>query len=334
MTYGMSSILEERWAALAVRVPSRDRGFRTASMDIVTAGGPVLVAIDVTDSKHLLLPLGSTSRPAPDTSGKAVHLLLRRLGDEGRLEWYLDLALLENRLAGVFTNLCEDVLQRVASDPDHPARVARSVLRDWRALLSAGDRPLDSNSLAGLHGELTVLVRLLERDPEAADCWVGPMGAPHDFVRGARAIEVKTTATPVGRTVRIHGTDQLDGPPGGLLLTWFRLSSRIEGGRSVPELVETVLGLADDPSKIEGALLRLGYVHERAHPEHDIQFAIVEERIHHVSPGFPRIVPSDLTGDATLAGLSDVHYSVDLDAPPVLTTRAGSDPASFLLECQ
>lgn len=332
MSDGFSALLVERWAALASRPPHRDRGFRTRTTTVATVAGPVLVALDVSGGKHLLLPLGSAPKPAPDTSGKAVHLLLRKLEDEGRLGWYVDLALLEDSLSGVFTTLCEDVLQGLLVDPGHQVRVVRTVLKEWRALLSAGDRPLDTRSLSGLHGELTVLLRLLEHNSAAAEWWVGPTGAAHDFVHGARAVEVKTTTAPVGRTVRIHGTDQLDGPPGGLLLSWFRLTPQVENGRSVPELVDAALGVSDDPQRIESSLLRLGYVHGRAHPEHDIRFVVVEELGHDISTGFPRIIPRSLHRDATVAGLSDVQYTVDLDSPPALSARTVSDPASFLLE--
>ena len=333
MTDGFSgSRLVEQWAALAAHPPSGDRGFRTRSTGVATEAGPVLVALDVPGAKHLLLPLSTASIPTPDTSGKAVHLLVRRLEEEGRLRWYLDLALLEGRLSGVFTTLCEDVLQGVVENPGQPTRVSRKVLSDWRALLSAGERPLDASSLSGLHGELTVLLRLLEQDPVAAEWWVGPTGTAQDFVRGSRAVEVKTTIAPVGRAVRIHGTDQLDGPPGGLLLSWFRLTRQVEEGRSVPELVDAVLLLADDPHRVESSLLRLGYVHGRAHPEHDVRFAVVEELAVRVSAGFPRIIPSALRGDAVSAGLSDVQYTVDLDSSAAQAARAEVDPASFLLE--
>ena len=289
------------------------------------------MALDVPGARHLLLPLGTAPVPSPDTSGKAVHLLVRRLEEEGRLRWYLDLALLEGRLSGVFTTLCEDVLQGVVENPGQPARVSRKVLNDWRALLSAGERPLDASSLSGLHGELTVLLRLLEQDPVAAMVG-GVTGTAQDFVRGSRAVEVKTTTAPVGRAVRIHGTDQLDGPPGGLLLSWFRLTRQVEEGRSVPELVDAALLLADDPHRVESSLLRLGYVHGRAHPEHDVRFAVVEELAVRVSAGFPRIIPSALRGDALAAGLSDVQYTVDLDSSAAQAARAEVDPASFLLE--
>jgi hypothetical protein len=261
-----------------------------------------------------------------------VHLLVRRLEEEERLGWYLDLALLEDRLSGVFASLCEDVLQGMIENPEHPVRVSRKVLKDWRALLSAGERPLDIRSLSGLHGELTILLRLLENDPLAAKWWVGPTGAAQDFVRGSRALEVKTTLAPVGRAVRIHGTDQLDGPPGGLLLCWLRLMPQVEDGFSVPELVDATLRRADDSHRIESSLLRVGYVHDRPHAEHDIRFAVVEELTHIVSTGFPRIVPTGLHGDAVLAGLSDVQYTVDLDSPIAQSARVEVDPATFLLE--
>ena len=59
------------------------------------------------------------------------------------------------------------------------------------------------------------------RDPSRAlACWVGPSKKTHDFVAADRHLEVKTTSSVDGQSVRISNIDQLDPDtaPGGLHL--------------------------------------------------------------------------------------------------------------------
>ena len=60
---------------------------------------------------------------------------------------------------------------------------------------------------------------------------------------------------------------------------------------------------------------------------------MLEARTYEVGPGFPRITPAGLTGDAVLGGVGPVEYSVDLDAAGAEARRTDLDPAEFLLNC-
>jgi hypothetical protein len=263
--------------------------------------------------------------------GDAVVLRRRALEDEHVYQQYASLELVDERLTDLFTALCVEVAERVAATPDRAVAALRDALKDWRALLAGGRQVLTSSALAGLFGELHQLRSMLAHDPGAVAFWTGPTGSAQDFHRGRHAVEVKTTTAPEGRTVRIHGADQLDvSPPGRLLLRWFRV--RGDQGTSVPELVEDILQRTDDTTAFRSLLHKIGYHETDREIYARRRFEILEHRTYEVGAGFPRITTAGLTGDAVLGGVGPIEYTVDLDAAPAEARSTDIDPAAFLLE--
>ena len=321
--------LESLWSAARVKpVTSR---FRTADSGVVTPHGPVLVAVQDDHVRHLLVPIAARHSLTEDPDGQAVTLRRRVLEDETSRRTYAALALVDDRFGDLFRALCVEVLSRVASDPNRAAAALRRTLKDWRALLSGSRRVLGPSELAGLFGELMLLREMLTLDPGAVTFWTGHSGTAQDFHRGTIALEVKSTTSPEGREVRIHGTGQLDGgDQGRLLLTWFRL--RTDRGRSVPELVDELLKSTDDEDALLSALKEAGFLQvDRDVYAHRV-FDVVECRTFEVGPGFPRITAGGLTGDAALAGLDGIHYDLDLDSAPAAAAAVDVDPVRTFLE--
>lgn len=321
--------LEERWA-LAGAAPARS-AFRTAAIDLVTPHGRVLVALDADDRRHLLVPIASRhSLKQDDADGRAVLLRRRVLIDDESYSTFADLELEDESLTELFTTLCGEVLDRIAAKPDRAVAAMREALADWRSLLAGQRRLLGASELVGVFGELLVLHHLLSRDPGAAVHWGGPNGATQDFQRGGDAVEVKSTTDADGRTIRVHGLDQLDvAAPGRLWLWWMRLRS--DQGSSVPELVDNVLGLADDPASVLAALSSMGYDHSDREAYSVRRFELVEERAYLVDVGFPRITHPGLAGDALVGGLGHVEYSVDLNTDAADRARLGAMPTDEFL---
>lgn len=321
--------LEEIWLAAVLR-PAIAR-FRSAECGVGTPHGPVLAAVEDTGRRHLLVPIESrhTLREEPD--GQAVTLRRRVLEDGAGYRTYAALALVDDRLSDLFGALCAEIVQRIGEKPDKAVAVLRRTLADWRSLLAGSSQQLGPVQLAGLFGELHVLRAMVELDPGAVAFWTGHSGTAQDFHRGTTALEVKSTTTPEGRTVRIHGLGQLDGGGAGrLLLVWIRL--RTDRGRSAPDLVDEILTATDDESTFLMALRGAGYhVPDREHYENRL-FEVVEQRTFEVGTGFPRITAVGLTGDAVLAGLDGVHYDLDLDAAPAIDALVELDPAAAFLE--
>ncbi|MGY1777100.1 PD-(D/E)XK motif protein [Geodermatophilus sp. SYSU D00804] len=321
--------LERLWTAVAARPVVS--AFRTAAVGVDTAQGPVLAGIDAQGHRHLLVPITSRHTLREELEGKAVLLRRRALEDDRRYQEYASLELVDQRLDVLFTALCVEVSDRVAADPDRAVGALREALKDWKALLAGNHEVLTTSALAGLFGELQVLRSLLERDPGAVAFWTGPTGSAQDFHRGPDAVEVKTTTSPEGSTVTVHGTDQLDvTPPGRLLLHWSRLQTG--EGVSVPELVEQVLGLTDDSARFRALLRKIEYHEIHSGLYAGQRFEVIEQCTYLVGPGFPRVVPAGLSGDAVLAGVGTIDYTVDLSTAGVEAHRTDLDPASFLLE--
>ncbi|GAA1840594.1 hypothetical protein GCM10009772_17810 [Pseudonocardia alni subsp. carboxydivorans] len=320
--------LEELWSTAAAQpVVSL---FRTAEAGVATSRGPVLVGVRDTGARHLLVPIDPRHTLQEDVDGRAVTLRRQELEDETSFRVYASLALVDDRLGDLFTALCAEALTRIDATPDRAVTALRKTLADWRSLLSGSRRTLTPAELAGLYGELTVLLALLIRDPGAVAFWTGPFRSRQDFHRADIALEVKSTTSVESRSIRIHGVGQLDGGDGRLLLTWLRL--RTDRGRSVPDLVDEVLQVADDEAAFLSALRECGYQASEREVYARRVFEVVEQRTFDVGPGFPRVTTAGLVGDATLAGLANIDYDVDLDSAPAVAARTDADPVATFLD--
>jgi hypothetical protein len=320
--------LEQLWRAAAARPVVS--AFRTADIGIDTAQGPLLAGIDAQGHRHLLVPIADRHTLREEIDGRTVVLRRRALEDETRYQEYASLELLDQRLDVMFTALCVEVSGRIAGEPERPVGALREVLKDWRELLAGNRQVLSSTALAGLIGELHLLRSMVMQDPGAVAFWTGPAGSAQDFHRGLDAVEVKTTTSPEGRTVNIHGADQLDvTAPGRLLLHWLRLQPG--QGVSLPDLVNGILERTDDPGRFRTLLHKVGY-HEADSPVYAHQrFGTIEHRTYLVGRGFPRITPAGLSGDAVLAGIGPIEYTLDLDVAAAEARQTDLDPAGFLL---
>lgn len=323
-----SADLERLWSVLEQQPVVA--AFRSVSIGARTPPGELQVAVDAQGHRHLLVPLAAGHSLKEAVDGEAVVLRRRALEDERRYQQYASLELMDERLQDLFTALCVEVTDRINAAPDRAVAALRDVLKDWRALL-AGARPLlTSSALAGLFGELHFLQSLIAVDPGAVAFWTGPTGSAQDFHRGSRAVELKTTTAPEGRTVHVHGVDQLDvSTEGGLVLLWLRVQS--QQGISVPDLVDDILALTDDTTTFRVLLRKVGYDERDREVYARRVFDVIESRTYQVGRGFPRITTAGLTGDAALSGVGPIDYTVDLDAPPALAHHTHVEPTRFLL---
>lgn len=305
--------------------------FRTAPVGVETPQGPVQAGLDAQGYRHLLVPLAPRHTLKEILDGDAVVLRRRTLEDENSYQQYASLQLVDDGLGELFTALCVEVVDRIAASPDRAVAALREVLKDWRALLAGSGRLLSASALAGLFGELHMLRSTLRRDPGAVAFWTGPNGSAQDFHHGLHAVEVKTTTAPEGRSIRIHGADQLDvQPPGRLLLHWVRLRS--DQGTSVPSLVDEILEHTDDGTAFRLLLHKVGYHEADRHIYERARFDVLEEQTYEVGPGFPRVTPSGLIGDAAIAGVGPIDYTLDLSAHEADARRVDLNPTDFLMD--
>ncbi|GAA0624489.1 PD-(D/E)XK motif protein [Kribbella sandramycini] len=309
-------VVQELWTALSGGAASASDRLRVADTPVMSAAGPLMVALDDAGCRHLLVPVSAERVVRGGLNGPALVLRKRSLVDDDDRRTFADLACLRKDLDDVFTGLCADVLRSVEKEPRDPLKVLYGRLERWRALFQTSSRLLGPEQQAGLFAELTVLQRLLEIDPSAHRTWTGPQRHHHDFSGGGRAVEVKATTVSDGRRIRVHGLDQLEGSPDGLHLHWVRLEAASEAGRSLNSLVDEVLRGCDDEGDMRTRLSAAGYqVADRRHYDQP-RFTVAERRAYAVDSGFPRLIAGDLRAAGVPINVTDVQYTVDLSSEP------------------
>ena len=309
----LRAVVIDHWAAL--ETAPRGSGWQTSALPVDVAGSPVLCAISPDGKKHLLVPAPANDVVGTDTRAAAVHLLPLILESDSGPQNYANLTLLRDDLSDIFTGLCADVIAALASQASAPLTVLAQVLDGWHELFRTGSQ-LGIEQLAGLFGELSFLNSLLDLDAGMVHAWQGPLRSSHDFVSNGWATEVKATASSEGRSVRIHGIDQLADPlGGGLMLLWLRLNTTETAGMSFPELVDSTADRIGRPQELWHLLARAGYLVADRTRYDGIRFTIVEEAAYRVTEEFPRIVASSFPGGVP-PGISNIRYTLDLEFGP------------------
>ena len=306
----LTRIVTEHWAALeAGHVAS---ALRTTTLPVVADSGALLAAVDSMGRRHLLIPVAIADDVIADRRSAAVQILPRRLTVDGAESAFADFVLLDGAFSEQFDLLVEQVLVGVELKPSRPFAVARSVLERWRGLFKAGP-VLSESAIIGLFGELLVLEELVRQGVGGVALWTGPTGSAQDFHGQGWALEVKTTAAPEGRTFRVHGAAQLDPVGCELFLVWQRLEPAPDG-RSLNEVVAGLLEQVDDEARMQMLLGLVGYRTADA-PGYDTpRLQVADQGCFPVAENFPRIIRESFAHGALPAGVSDLHYTVDLDA--------------------
>jgi hypothetical protein len=284
---------------------------RAAPTGVESDAGPVLFALDKHMRRHLLVPVASCNEIVEDARSRGCRVSRRELIGHGSGH-YADLACLASDAEDVFSLLVNDVLDRLERGASPPGRAGAEALEDWRALLGGGFG-LGEAELTGLFGELWVLRGLAAISPSAVDSWLGPLGAPHDFLLDGNALEIKTTVSATGTACHIHGVTQLQPPEGGSLhLGLVRLERRPGDGERISDLVDAILACGVSRSALEERLTAIGF---------DVSSASVLPRwrasqfqVWKVDADFPRVVPSSFGGSSVPAGVSSLNYIIDLSA--------------------
>lgn len=306
----LSGLLREHWSALESGTAAG--AMRTTALPVVAEAGALLAGVDRLGRRHLLIPVAVASDITADTRSAAVQILPRRLVVDGIDRAFGDLTLLDEAFAEQFDLFLEQVLVGVERRPARPLAVARSVLDRWRALFAVG-AVLSSSALVGLFGELLVLEELAAQKVGGVASWTGPTGTAQDFHGPGWALEIKSTIAPEGRTIRVHGADQLAEDGRELSLIWQRLEASAVG-RSLNDLVHSLRELVEDQSRLQLLLGLVGYRTSDALAYDTPRFTLAERRCFVVNDAFPRITDASFPGGRAPHGVSDVHYTVDLNA--------------------
>lgn len=288
----------------------------------------LLLALGADGRKHLLAPTDEPVRE--DVQSRGVHLTNQRLRSERGEHLYADLACVEPTLDMVFDRLAQDVVDHVEKHRHHPAVSFREVLEQWRELLRRGST-LTPDTVIGLVGELHVLALLADEDPVGAiDAWTGPRRTVHDFVRGERALEVKSVATLEGTSVTVNGIDQLDPSDLDSLHLAVVHCRESEGAPSLDARIDLLIEAGVPAAPLLSAVADAGYVYE-SRPPIPTSYRIVSTRFWSVGPTFPGLRRSSLP-PVVLKGVSRVQYALAVDSapPPLSEDNAARFPGRWM----
>lgn len=253
---------------------------------------------DIKIRKIILTGITTDIRIVPDTADGAFLITLQNA---------------EN--ADIFFTLCDALVEKTRSVVDVHAAIAiiYAQLERWRTLLSRANRNrLSAQEIQGLFGELQFLEECIDGQHVSAQAaiegWQGPMGAPHDFIFGQSAVEIKSISGSYAGSVKISTESQLTTHLEilHLRIVFLAVDTDCKTGLSLNDFIirlkEKIAG-SDLVSTFEEKLAEVGYIDI---PEYDFPcFSVVRTRTYEVRDGFPRITPESLA-----SGISDVSYCI------------------------
>jgi hypothetical protein len=287
-------------------------------LQVRTPNGPLRIAVDPEQRRHLLLEVASDAEIIGDRRSRGIQIVGRDLVDGGGSHRFVDVVCVIPDLDTLFDDVIRDMIDAIRTDHSNPAGSCREVLGTWRRFIEGtSEYPLSLEKICGLYGELIYLERFRSMGVlDALDLWKGWDGSRHDFGRNGHALEVKSSLKRDGRTCQINGALQLLPPADGSLLLGYLKLEAADDGRSVPELVDGLISGGVERFDLFDRLKAVGYL--PIHEDHyrTVRFVTLEDLLYEVSEGFPRIIPDSFAAGSLPAGVSGLVYSVDLLSQP------------------
>ena len=243
-------------------------------------------------------------------------------------QWFLVFELLEPSHGDEFSQLCSDMLENASGEQDHEKAVQLmlNAYTEWLDFYKSSTR-LTTEVCRGLFGELKFLqVEVIPNfgNAQAIESWVGPLGAPQDFVFPSRlSCEIKTVQ-PNGSSVKISSLQQL-ASKFPLVLSVVRVSNSFtEGlGQSISTLVDEIEQTLDPAELMQFRRrlrnLRIDWQDSKLE---SLNFVLQSfEHFYASSDGFPKITPEQVG-----SGIRSVKYEINL---PELDSHRLDTPWEF-----
>jgi hypothetical protein len=290
-------------------------GVRVAETGVSTTSGKVLYGIGESNEPRLLMPLDAKDQVPPINASEALKISVSVLEGAGKTPTkFLVLSCVVPDLESVFSNVVSHILHKIIGGMGS-IESAKTSAEEFRSLFFAhSEKSVDVGKVAGLIGELLVLDMLLDKNPCAYEAWLGPRGERHDFRRANLSLEVKTK-TRKSTKIRIHSIDQLEAPVGGMLfLLIVNLERTSSGVITVDKVTRALKNKAKSPGYIDDLLASIGYAGEARALWDEPSFSLSSFDLYEVVDGFPRLTSHSLNSSASLNGVFDIEYSVDLSA--------------------
>jgi hypothetical protein len=306
-------IVAESWDFLAVVDPAKSAGQTSRVLpNSQTPHGNVMLSCDSLGTRHVLVPIASHDIVEPDTSSRGVQLGRSSFNDDGVRRHFVDICCPDARLFRLFDQVASSMLEALESTAGRSApQVCAEVLASWRTMLRRASGPLGISVLRGLFGELWYLAELARQSPVAVDYWTGPDDQPQDFISARGAVEIKTTTRSPARRVTISSLDQLDEDGHGFLTLVVLSVLEDPQGTSIPELLELIVGLGVDQTRLLDRVARAG-LQESDFPEASkLRLRVGNHIGYDVRAQFPRLTTRSFSPPLA-SGILSLRYDVDL----------------------
>ncbi len=275
-------------------------------------------AVDIDQNALLILQHdGAIQRPPglPRLRGLQVET---QPADDGSDERII-IRLIDREQRDIFLRFCQDIVEATMLGKTEEQAVQRFLARTWRwhRLLQRGHEDLLSDDRQkGLIGELLVLekrVLPVLGALDAARCWTGPLGAPHDFEISGTHIEAKAHDSGTPR-ISVSSEHQLAlGGAATLFLHVVEMTSAVDGAvgaLTITDFARRVRSLMahEDMAAVEILEARLEEVGFYWTDDYSDKLWLVGgETLYEVRAGFPRITPQELS-----SGIGVVRYRISL----------------------
>ena len=169
--------LNAAWTVLTTEATATASGIKAIGSGVTLVAGDVLVGVDESAHRHLLIPLHDGEAFAEDRRGPISPVWSRI--DHSHAS-YLSAVCLDRDLDAVFAQFASELLTEVAGATS-PVKATISALERWRRLFSdaGNDSLLTEPKIIGLLAELHVLEQIVAADGERRlDCLDRDGGKP------------------------------------------------------------------------------------------------------------------------------------------------------------
>ncbi len=237
----------------------------------------------------------------------------------------VSVVLSESSYYEIFLVLSSDLLEVLSSaDTDQKAfEMFINRMDHWRDFLKLSrSRSLSFEEEIGLFGELTILEKLITRNPslDVLSTWKGPLGKSHDFIRPNLSLEIKTSLFKKKSLLSISSEFQLDGK--NLYLGHVVIDDSFDSpkNKSIPDLIEDIeKKLTEDSfSLFRGLVISAGYKIEESEKYRNRKYSTSSIEFYEVTEDFPKITQKNINPKIcevrykiNVGGI--VNYAVSLD---------------------
>ena len=217
-------------------------------------------------------------------------------------------------LRNEFATICSQFVE-TASDGASRKRLITDPAAWWHNWKSLIGNTQSDNEVYSKLGELIVVEKLLQAGKWPK--WSGIEYATHDVELDDRSYEVKSTIKRSGYEVEISSIFQMKKEGKALDLVFFRFE-RSHLGRSLDDVIESIISLGYSRDKLEKVLVKAGL--EKGCTARSIQYKPLEMRVCPVDDKFPGLTLDSFVGGQLPPNITKVKYTIDLSGVPSKAT--------------